>query len=211
MWWTSQQTSHFWHGEQWVARATVIIFDHIFDAQLNLTLNGRPVNDAYSLSFSGSHWLEIAALLSLRCSCMSWIVFDRAASLSDRSDICMKTVGAWSWLSGQVVQHTEGSCAEIMDRLAQNCLRLTATAQQKYDFLFTSWLVILSVLVSLAVVREVRKQHIHTHTNTDTSTKLDLLTCYFCSNFILHIFVGPSCIYSCNTSASQQYSSFTSL
>lgn len=101
-------------------------------------------------------------------------------SLSDRSGICRKTVGAWSGLSGQDTRCTEGSCAVIMDRLAQSRLRPSATAyEQKDNFLVTSWPVILSVFVSLVFVREVHKQHIHTHTKIQTHTQ-----CYFAFNVL---------------------------
>lgn len=66
-------------------------------------------------------------------SCVQWIPSDRAVSLSDSSGICRETVGARSGLSGQVVQHTEGSCAIIVGRLARGCLQLTVMAHEKED------------------------------------------------------------------------------
>lgn len=118
----------------------------------------------------GTAALEELCLALHCCTCMQWIPFDRAVSLSDRSGICRRTLEAWSGLSGQVAWCTEGSCAVITDRLAQSRPRPTAIAhEQKDDFLFTSWPVILSVFVSFVVVREVRQQHIHTHTSKNAN------------------------------------------
>lgn len=125
---------------------------------------------------------------------MQWIV----VSLSDRSGICRQIVEAWLGLSGQVARCTEGSCAVITDRLAQRRLRPTATAhEQKDDFLFTSWPVILSVFVSLMVGTSVQAthscKHIHITHNQCYSPAIVVLSFpvnIFCFCFLcLHLFL----------------------